>query len=65
MNITPSWSPDGRSIAYTSPIGSDILISNISPALGEPAKAVGQNLPVFSRRQKIVMSNRYGNNGFT
>jgi len=68
MNITPSWSPDGRSIAYTSYRSGvpDILISNIfAGTMESPAKGVGQNfLPVFSPDgTKIAfMSNRDGNN---
>ena len=52
LNITPSWSPDGRSIAYTSYRSGlpDILISNIfAGTMESPTKGVGQNfLPVFS-----------------
>ena len=52
LNITPSWSPDGRSIAYTSYRTGvpDILISNIyAGTLEIPTKGSGQNwLPVFS-----------------
>jgi TolB protein len=68
MNITPSWSPDGRSIAYTSYRSGvpDILISNIfAGTMESPTKGVGQNfLPVFSPDgTKIAfMSNRDGNN---
>jgi TolB protein len=67
LNITPNWSPDGRSIAYTSYRKTlpDILISNIYVGtLEEPAKGLGQNfLPVFSPdgRQIAFMSNRDGN----
>ena len=52
LNITPNWSPDGRSIAYTSYRSGvpDILISNIyAGTMESPSKGVGQNfLPVFS-----------------
>ncbi len=67
LNIMPNWSPDGRSIAYTSYRKTlpDILISNIFVGtLEEPAKGVGQNfLPVFSPdgKQIAFMSNRDGN----
>lgn len=67
LNITPNWSPDGRSIAYTSYRKQlpDILISNIFVGtLEEPAKGIGQNfLPVFSPdgKQIAFMSNRDGN----
>ncbi len=67
MNITPSWSPDGRSIAYTSYRSgiADILISNIyAGTMESPTKGVGQNfLPVFSPDGTRIafMSNRDGN----
>lgn len=67
MNITPSWSPDGRSIAYTSyRTGiADVLISNIyAGTMENPTKGVGQNfLPVFSPdgTRLALMSNRDGN----
>ena len=67
LNITPSWSPDGRSIAYTSYRSGvpDILISNIYAGTMEtPSKGSGQNwLPVFSPDgSKIAFtSNRDGN----
>jgi TolB protein len=52
LNITPSWSPDGRSIAYTSYRSGvpDLLISNIfAGTMEQPTKGQGQNwLPVFS-----------------
>jgi TolB protein len=67
LNINPSWSPDGRSIAYTSYRSgiADILISNIYQGTMEaPTKGVGQNfLPVFSPdgTRLAFMSNRDGN----
>jgi TolB protein len=67
LNITPSWSPDGRSIAYTSYRRGlpDIVISNIfAGTMEEPAHGVGQNfLPVFSPdgSQVAFMSTRDGN----
>lgn len=68
MNLTPNWSPDGRSIAYTSYRSGvpDILISNIYAGTMEmPTKGVGQNyLPVFSPDGSRIafVSNRDGNN---
>jgi len=67
LNITPSWSPDGRSIAYTSYRTGlpDILISNIfAGTMESPTKGVGQNfLPVFSPDGTRIafMSSRDGN----
>jgi TolB protein len=67
LNITPSWSPDGRSIAYTSYRKTlpDIIISNIFVGtMEEPARGIGQNfLPVFSPdgTQIAFMSTRDGN----
>ena len=52
LNVFPNWSPDGRSIAYTSYRTGvqDIVISNIYAAtMEQPTKGSGQNwLPVFS-----------------
>ncbi len=67
LNITPSWSPDGRAIAYTSYRSGfpDIYISNIfEGTMTTPTKGVGQNyLPVFSPDGTRIafMSNRDGN----
>lgn len=67
LNITPNWSPDGRSIAYTSYRKTlpDILISNIFVGtMEEPTKGQSSNfLPVFSPdgKQIAFMSNRDGN----
>lgn len=67
LNIFPNWSPDVRSIAYTSYRNGapDILISNIyAGTMEQPMKGVGQNwLPVFSPDgTKIAfVSNRDGN----
>ena len=67
LNIFPNWSPDVRSIAYTSYRSGapDILISNIyAGTMEQPMKGVGQNwLPVFSPDgSKIAfVSNRDGN----
>jgi len=66
LNITPSWAPDSRSIAYTSyRTGQpDVLISNIyAGTMEQPTKGVGQNwLPVFSPdgRRIAYVSNRDG-----
>lgn len=53
LNLNPSWSPDGRTLAYTaySPSGADIVLSRIYEGLPlqRPAKGIGNNyLPVFS-----------------
>jgi TolB protein len=68
LNITPVWSPDGRSIAYTSYRRGfpDIFVSHIYEALppDNPTKGVGHNfLPAYSPDgTKIAfMSNRDGN----
>lgn len=68
LNLTPSWSPDGRGIAYTSYKTGvpDIYISMIFEGrLLTPTKAVGHNyLPVFSPdgARLAFASNRDGNN---
>lgn len=67
MNLAPTWSPDGRSIAYISYRTGvqDILISNIyTGTMESPTKGIGQNwLPVFSPdgRRIAFISNRDGN----
>jgi TolB protein len=67
LNINPNWSPDGRSIAYSSYRTGvpDILISNIyAGTMENPTKGVGQNfLPVFSPDGTRIafMSTRDGN----
>ncbi len=67
LNINPNWSPDGRSIAYSSYRSGvpDILISNIfAGTMENPTKGVGQNfLPMFSPdgTRLLFMSMRDGN----
>jgi TolB protein len=66
LNLNPSWSPDARSLAYTTyrPIP-DVFVSLIyQGVLRNPTKGVGSNyLPVFSPdgSQIAFMSNRDGN----
>ena len=53
LNINPSWSPDGRTLAYTtySLSAADIVLSRIFEGLPlqRPARGIGNNfLPVFS-----------------
>jgi TolB protein len=67
LNVFPNWSPDGRSIAYTSYRTGvpDVLISNIfAGTMESPTKGVAQNwLPVFSPdgNRLAFNSNRDGN----
>ncbi len=67
LNVFPSWSPDGRAIAYTSYRRGypDIFISLIYQGTMEtPTKGVGQNwLPAFSPdgTRLAFTSNRDGN----
>jgi TolB protein len=66
LNITPSWSPDARSLAYTTyRPNPDVYVSLIyQGVLQNPTKGVGTNyLPVFSPdgKQIAFMSGRDGN----
>jgi TolB protein len=66
LNLNPSWSPDGRALAYTTyRPNPDIFVSLIyQGVLQNPTKGVGTNyLPVFSPdgRQIAFMSGRDGN----
>jgi TolB protein len=66
LNITPSWSPDARALAYTTyRPNPDIFVSMIyQGVLQNPTKSVGTNyLPVFSPdgKQIAFMSGRDGN----
>jgi TolB protein len=66
LNITPSWSPDARALAYTTyRPNPDIFVSMIyQGVLQNPTKSVGTNyLPVFSPdgKQMAFMSGRDGN----
>ena len=67
LNLTPSWSPDARAIAYTSYRRGypDIFVALLYQGIQEePTKGVGQNyLPVWSPdgTRMAFMSNRDGN----
>jgi TolB protein len=66
LNLNPSWSPDARSLAYTTfRPNPDVFVSLIyQGVLQNPTKGVGTNyLPVFSPdgKQIAFMSGRDGN----
>jgi TolB protein len=66
LNLNPSWSPDGRALAYTTfRPNPDVFVSLIyQGVLQNPTKGVGTNyLPVFSPdgKQIAFMSGRDGN----
>jgi TolB protein len=66
LNLNPSWSPDARSLAYTTyRPNPDIFVSLIyQGVMQNPTKSVGTNyLPVFSPdgKQIAFMSGRDGN----